>query len=65
MAIDSRHKEEPWYADFVNYIVGETLSVDMSYPQKKKFLHEVRRYFWDDPFLFRECADGLFRRCIP
>ena len=28
-------------------------------------LYGVKHYFWDDPFLFRECADGLFRRCVP
>ena len=29
------------------------------------FLYDVKYYFWDDPFLFRECLDELYRRCIP
>ncbi|XP_057548205.1 uncharacterized protein LOC130826652 [Amaranthus tricolor] len=55
----------PWFADYANYVVGGILPPDLSYQQKKRFLHDVRYYFWDDPFLFRECADGIYRRCIP
>src|SRR5688572_14359067 len=33
--------------------------------QRKKFYHDVCYYFWDDPLLFRACADGILRRCIP
>lgn len=25
----------------------------------------VKHYFWDDPFLYKRCSDGLFRRCVP
>ncbi|XP_074300737.1 uncharacterized protein LOC141632048 [Silene latifolia] len=53
------------FADFANYLVGGILPPDLSYQQKKKFLHDVKQYFWDDPYLFRECADGIYRRCIP
>ncbi|XP_074289375.1 uncharacterized protein LOC141614529 [Silene latifolia] len=54
----------PWFADFANYLVGGILPPDLSYQQKKKFVHDLKRYFWDDPYLFRECADGIYRRCI-
>jgi len=47
------------------YAVSGVLPLDLSSQQKKKFLKDVRRYFWDDPHLFRECGDGLFRRCVP
>ncbi|PIN02745.1 DNA-directed DNA polymerase [Handroanthus impetiginosus] len=33
--------------------------------QKKKFLFDTRRYFWDEPFLFKQCSDNILRRCIP
>ena len=55
----------PWYADFVNYLVCNELPVGMSYQQKKKFLSDVRHYYWDEPFLFKRCTDGVIRRCIP
>ncbi|GJX35464.1 reverse transcriptase domain-containing protein, partial [Tanacetum coccineum] len=36
----------------------------MSSQQKNKFLKDVKHYFWDDPFLFKICADQVIRRCI-
>ena len=33
--------------------------------EKKKFFSDVKKYFWDDPYLFHECSDGIIRRCIP
>ncbi|PIN12235.1 DNA-directed DNA polymerase [Handroanthus impetiginosus] len=33
--------------------------------QKKKFLFDTRRYFWDDPFLFKQGPDNILRRCVP
>nr|GFB20315.1 reverse transcriptase domain-containing protein [Tanacetum cinerariifolium] len=32
--------------------------------QKKKFFKDARQYFWDDPYLFRTCADQIIRRCV-
>nr|GEY78098.1 reverse transcriptase domain-containing protein [Tanacetum cinerariifolium] len=32
--------------------------------QKKKFFKDARHYFWDDPYLFRTCADQIIRRCV-
>ncbi|GJY21881.1 reverse transcriptase domain-containing protein [Tanacetum coccineum] len=34
------------------------------FQQKKKFFKDVRHYFWDDPYLFRICADQIIRRCV-
>ncbi|GKB51518.1 reverse transcriptase domain-containing protein, partial [Tanacetum coccineum] len=33
-------------------------------PQKRKFFKDVKHYFWDDPFLFKICADQVIRRCV-
>ncbi|GJX85750.1 reverse transcriptase domain-containing protein [Tanacetum coccineum] len=32
--------------------------------QKKKKIKDIRHYFWDDPYLFRICADQIIRRCV-
>ncbi|KAJ9553266.1 hypothetical protein OSB04_017311 [Centaurea solstitialis] len=56
---------EPWYADYVNYIVGSVVPYDMNSHQKKKFFSDVKRYYWDEPFLYKLCADGMIRRCVP
>nr|GEW14606.1 reverse transcriptase domain-containing protein [Tanacetum cinerariifolium] len=34
----------------------------MSSQQKKKFFKDVKHYFWEDPYLFRICADQIIRR---
>ncbi|CAM8991218.1 unnamed protein product [Rhodiola kirilowii] len=49
----------PWYADFVNY-----LACGIDPPDQSQDLHDVKRYFWDDPFLYKLCADGLYRTCV-
>ncbi|XP_073304611.1 uncharacterized protein [Primulina huaijiensis] len=32
---------------------------------KRKFLNEVKNFYWDYPYLFKYCPDQIFRRCIP
>jgi hypothetical protein len=55
----------PWFADLVNYLVGNVIPSEYSYQQKKKFMHDVREYYWDEPHLYKQCADGIIRRCLP
>nr|GFA68003.1 reverse transcriptase domain-containing protein [Tanacetum cinerariifolium] len=50
--------------DFANYHAGNFLLKGMSTPQKNKFFKDVKHYFWDDPFLFKVCADQVIRRCV-
>nr|GEX37258.1 reverse transcriptase domain-containing protein [Tanacetum cinerariifolium]GEY29985.1 reverse transcriptase domain-containing protein [Tanacetum cinerariifolium] len=54
----------PWFADFENFHVGNFIVKGMSSQQKKKFFKDVKHYFWDDPYLFRICADQIIRRCV-
>ncbi|XP_056692166.1 uncharacterized protein [Spinacia oleracea] len=56
--------QSPWYADFANYCVGGSHPPELTYQQRKRFYHDAKRYFWDDPHLYRKCADGMFRRCV-
>ena len=49
----------------MNYLVSGLLPPDLSAHQRKKFLHEVKFYYWDEPYLFRKCTDQILRRCIP
>ncbi|XP_052295857.1 uncharacterized protein LOC107177788 [Citrus sinensis] len=37
---------------------------DWSSQDKKKFLTEVKSFYWDEPYLFKYCSDQIFRRCI-
>ncbi|GJV44775.1 reverse transcriptase domain-containing protein [Tanacetum coccineum] len=54
----------PWVADIANYLVGNVLVKGMSSQQKKQFFKDIRHYFWDDPYLFRICADQIILRCV-
>ncbi|GJZ58866.1 reverse transcriptase domain-containing protein [Tanacetum coccineum] len=53
-----------WFADFANYHAGNFIVKGMSSQQKKKFFKDVKHNFWDDPYLFRICADQIIRRCV-
>ncbi|GJX54936.1 reverse transcriptase domain-containing protein [Tanacetum coccineum] len=54
----------PWFADFANYHAGNFVVKGMSSQQKKKIFKDVKHYFWDDPYLFKVCADQVIRRCV-
>ncbi|GJU80445.1 reverse transcriptase domain-containing protein [Tanacetum coccineum] len=54
----------PWFADFANYHAGKFVIKGMTSQQKNKFFKDVKHYFWDDPFLFKICADQVIRRCV-
>ncbi|GJS44670.1 hypothetical protein Tco_0594791 [Tanacetum coccineum] len=54
----------PWFADYANYHAGSFIIKGMSTQQKRKFFKDVKHYFWDDPYLFRTCADQIIRRCV-
>ncbi|CAM8940841.1 unnamed protein product [Rhodiola kirilowii] len=54
----------PCYADLVNIVVCGIIPHDMNHHQKRKFLSEIKRYYWDEPYLYRLCVDGLYRTCV-
>ncbi|GKF59783.1 reverse transcriptase domain-containing protein [Tanacetum coccineum] len=51
----------PWFAYFANYHAGNFIIKGMSSQQKNKFFKDVKHYFWDDPYLFKTCADQMIR----
>ncbi|GJY16620.1 reverse transcriptase domain-containing protein [Tanacetum coccineum] len=62
--ISHDNQSTPWFTDIANYHAGNFLIKGMSTQQKKKFFKDVKHYFWDDPYLFRICADQIIRRCV-
>nr|GEX34166.1 reverse transcriptase domain-containing protein [Tanacetum cinerariifolium] len=53
-----------WFADFANYHAGNFIVKGMTSQQKNKIFKDVKHYFWDDPYLFKICADQIIRRCL-
>nr|GEY00972.1 reverse transcriptase domain-containing protein [Tanacetum cinerariifolium] len=53
-----------WFPDFANYHAGNFIVKGTSSQQKSKFLKDMKHYFWDDPYLFKNCVDQVIRRCV-
>ncbi|GJY58297.1 reverse transcriptase domain-containing protein [Tanacetum coccineum] len=62
MEINTR--DEPWFADFANYLVGDIIPKGMMYQQKNKLFSDLKHYFWEEPYLFKVCFDGMIRRYV-
>ncbi|GJV35808.1 putative nucleotidyltransferase, ribonuclease H [Tanacetum coccineum] len=63
MAIFDKNNE-PWFADYANYLASRVLPFRSTRQEKQKFFSDLRHYFWDEPFLFNQCADRIIRRCV-
>ncbi|GJV57515.1 reverse transcriptase domain-containing protein [Tanacetum coccineum] len=57
-------RDIPWFADFANYLVGDIIPKRMTNQQKNKFFYDLKNCFWEDPYLFKVCSDGMIRRCV-
>ncbi|GJV52102.1 reverse transcriptase domain-containing protein [Tanacetum coccineum] len=64
MVTSRSNSSTPWFADYANYHAGNFIVKGMSSQQKNKFFKDVKHYFWDDPYLFKICADQMIRRCV-
>ena len=53
--------KQPWFADIVNYLVAGIFPSNCLKAKKDKFRHDARYYVWDDPFLWKHCADRIDR----
>ena len=55
----------PWFADYVNYLVAKVVPPEFNYQQKNRFFALLKHYYWEEPILYRHCADQVIRRCVP
>ncbi|KAH9686903.1 hypothetical protein KPL70_014565 [Citrus sinensis] len=49
---------------FQSYLIGK-LPEHWTKQDRAKFFAEIKNFFWDDPYLFKYCADQIVRRCVP
>jgi hypothetical protein len=47
----------PWFVNIVNFLATGDLPAHWSTQDKRKFLNEVKFFYWDDPYLFKYCPD--------
>jgi len=55
----------PWFANHINFLATGDLPAHWSIEDRGKFLNEVKNFYWDDPYLFKNYPDQIFQRCIP
>ena len=55
----------PWFADYVTYLVAKVIPPEFNYQKKKRFFAHLKHYYWEEPILYRHCADQVIRRCVP
>ncbi|RVW41835.1 Retrovirus-related Pol polyprotein from transposon 17.6 [Vitis vinifera] len=58
-------EEVPWFAYIANYLVTGEIPSEWSSQDKKNFFAKVHAYYWEEPFLFKYCADQIIRKCVP
>ena len=58
-------EEAPWYAHIANYLAIGELPADWKAQDKKFFFVKIHSYYWEEPFLYKYCADQIIRRCVP
>ena len=47
----------------VENVVVDHLSSEWNAQDKKHFFSKVHAYYWEEPFLFKYCADQIIRKC--
>ena len=54
----------PWYAHIANFLVTREVPTKWKAQDKKYFFTKIHSYYWEEPFLFKYCADQIIRRCV-
>ncbi|XP_071902547.1 uncharacterized protein [Coffea arabica] len=60
----SLHSKLPWYADLVNYLVTGNFPAGWPKSKRDKLKSDAKYFIWDDPYLWKRCADQVMRRCV-
>nr|GEU84975.1 hypothetical protein [Tanacetum cinerariifolium] len=58
------NNDEPWYADYVNYLVGKIMPPNWTPEKRRIFFSQVKNYFCDEPYALKPCLDNKIRRCV-
>ncbi|GKE11722.1 reverse transcriptase domain-containing protein, partial [Tanacetum coccineum] len=60
MVINIKEAEtDPWYADYANFLVLKIIPQYLTFHLRNKFMDDVKKYIWYDPYLFKSCPDGI------
>ena len=54
-----------WYAHIANFLATGGLLADWKAQDRKFFFAKIHSYYWEEPFLYKYCADKIIRKCVP
>ena len=58
-------EKAPWYAHIANFLTTGEIPIEWKGQDKKYFFAKIHSYYWEEPFLFKYCADQIIRKCVP
>lgn len=50
--------------DFANFLEIDRMLLDLNFHQRKNFMHDLKKFFFDEPYLYQSCANGMIHRCV-
>ncbi|KAL6333777.1 hypothetical protein AAG906_028963 [Vitis piasezkii] len=57
-------KKALWYAHIANYLVTCEVPSEWNAQDRKHFFAKIHAYYWEEPFLFKYCADQIIWKCV-
>ena len=57
-------EKAPWYAHISNFLAIGEIPSDWKEQDRKYFLVKIHSYYWEEPFLFKYCADPIIRKYV-
>ena len=58
-------EKAPWYAHVANFLATGEIPSDRKEQDREYFLAKIHSYYWEEPFLFKHCANQIIRKCVP
>ena len=47
-----------------NFLATGELPIDWKAQDRKFFFAKIHSYYWEEPFLYKYCADQIIRKCV-
>ena len=58
-------EKAPWYAHIANFLATRETPYDWKEQDRKSFFAKIHSYYWEEPFLFKYCANQIIKKCVP
>ena len=62
--INDEFLEESLLLYIASYLATGEFPIDWKAKNKQYFFAKIHSYYWEEPFLFKYCADQIIKRCV-